>query len=123
MPIAERGWSDRNENYADSYSKAIVGTTATAIMGVDYTQPAVIYSLSVYVGNAGATGDVMLVDGSATGDAGDTRVLRVHIASGAGGEQGRHLIFPRGLIFDKGIIVSATTVTGAVSLTYKPRYA
>lgn len=122
MPFGDKSWSDRAENYAGGYTKNITGTTSTTVMEVDYTQPAVVYSFTVAVGNAGATGEVSLIDGSATADT-DTTMFAMKVASGLGEQGTQHFTFPRGISFDKGIVISATTVTGNVSLTYKRRYA
>jgi len=127
MPLGDRGWNDRQENYADGYLLNVVGTTAT---GLDSSgdspyrsRPLVVYSVTVTVNPAVGSGDVALIDGTATADSGDTRLFRCKVASGAGQVFAEHFAFPRGLVFDKGLIVSATTVTGDIGITYKQRYA
>lgn len=126
MALGDRSWSDRSENYADGYLLAVAGTTATAINSSGNSpylaRPVVVYSLTVSVNPSVGSGDVSLVDGTASADAGDTRRFRVIIASGVGTQVAEHFEFPRGIVFDAGLIVSATTVTGAISLTYKNRY-
>lgn len=121
MGISERGWTDRIENYCDGWTKRIIGTTSTAVLGQDYAQPAVVYAITVSFNTSVGSGDVVLVDGSATGDANDARRWTIHLASGAN-RAVETVPFPRGLVFETGLIVSATTVTGSVSLLYKPRY-
>ena len=122
MGLGDRGWSDKLENYADSYLLALTATTVTAIQGQDYKQPAVVYSLSICVNPSTGSGDVTLVDGSATADSGDTRKIRVAISSAISQNFAYHAAFPRGIAFNTGIIVSATTCTGAITVTYKSRY-
>ena len=122
MPLGNDRWSDSKENYVHGYYKSIVGTTSTAILGNDYLQPVVVFSLTVAIGNAGATGEVSLIDSSATADTDGTTRIATKIASGAGGEMGRHIAFARGVIFNKGVVVSATTITGNISISYRPRY-
>lgn len=118
----DRTWADRIENYADGYLLAVAGTTATGAHGTDLKQPMVVYSVTLTLNASLGSGDVSLVDGSATGDAGDTRRFRAVVASAAGASFSAHYMFPRGMVFDTGLLVSATTVTGAVTLTYKMRY-
>ncbi len=124
MPMAERSWVDRNENYADGYTYSITASTADNIMGIDKKQPIVLYSITISLSQAVASGEVALVDGSATGDSGDTRKFRFVCASGVTTARPDriHCDFPRGMVFDKGLIVSAATCTGALVLTYKARY-
>jgi hypothetical protein len=129
MGLGEASWHDSNENYADGWTKFVSASTAENVVGVliggtDYKQPVVVYSITVAASQAVASGEVVLVDGSATGDSGDTRRFRCVIASAATTDrQGpAHFDFPRGIRFDTGLIVSAATLTAAISLTYKPRY-
>lgn len=123
MGIGDRGWSDRSENYADGYTISVNGTTATAIIASagDVLSPAVLYSITVSVNPAVGSGEVALLDTSATGDATGQK-YRVRIASAASQVFHNTDSFPRGLVFEKGIVVSALTVSGAISLTYKARY-
>jgi len=126
MPIGDRGWSDRQENYADAYTLLVVGTTATAINSSGDSpyklQPIVLYSVTVTVNPAVGSGDIALIDGTASADSGDARLFRCNVASAAASVFEAHFPFPRGMVFDKGIIVSATTITGAINMTYKNRY-
>ena len=126
MPMAEKSWNDRNENYADGWRKVLTATTADSVITTgDEVRPAVVYSVTVSVSQTNASGDIVLVDGSATGDSGDTRRWSAVIASGVSTDRNVgviHADFPRGIVFDTGLIVSATTVTGHISITYKMRY-
>lgn len=121
MSMGDRGWRDSTENYCDSYVINIAGTTATAIQGQDYKQPAALFGISFTPGEAGTTGDIVLRDGSATADS-DAQAWRTVVSSGTVTFQSYVFEFTRGLTFNSGIVVSATTVTGALSLLYKPRY-
>lgn len=121
MSMGDRGWRDSQENYADGYVINISGTTATAIQGIDYKQPAAIFGISFTPGEAGTTGDISFLNGSATGDT-NPQVWRAVVSSGTVTFQPYVFEFTRGLVFDTGIIVSATTVTGALSILYKSRY-
>lgn len=123
MPLGDRSWRDSTENYVDAYTIRVNGTTATGVSGTDLAQPHVVYSVTLAVSQAGSTGDFALVDGSATGDSGDARIFRTRVASGTSGERTQHFAFPRGLVCDTGLIVSATTITGDVTIGYKRRYA
>lgn len=122
MGMGDRGFRDSTENYCDSYVINISGSTATAVQGIDYKQPAAIFGFSFTPGEAGTTGDVVLLDGSATADA-NPQVWRAVISSGTVNFPQYGLMFARPLLVTAGIIVSATTVTGAFSLLFKPRYA
>lgn len=122
--LADRGWADRHENYADGFSRTFTVTTAENFLGVDLSQPVVIYSVTLTVSQNNASGDFALVDTSATGDAGTAR-LRFTIASGATTDRnanGFSVSFPRGMVFNDGCVISATNVTGSVTMTYKARY-
>ena len=125
MGLSESGWSDRVENYADMWSLNVNGTTATAVQGGDSTgdsiQPTILYSISISVNPSVGSGDVTIKDGPGTATAG-TQVHRAVIASAASQTFEQSVSFPRGLICTGGIIVSATTVTGSISLTFKQRY-
>lgn len=125
MGLGDAGWNDRKENYADGYTKSVAASTAENVVGIDIKQPVVVYSITIAASQNNASGEVALVDGSATGDSGDTRRFRAVVASAATTDrQGAfHCDFPRGIKFETGLIVSAATLTGAVSLSYKPRYA
>ena len=126
MGIAERSWCDSRENYADGWRKVLTASTADSVITTgDEVRPAVVYSITLSVSQNNASGDLSLVDGSASGDSGDTRKWSVQIASGATTDRNLgviHADFPRGLVFDTGLIVSAATVTGHVAITYKMRY-
>lgn len=126
MSMAENGWNDRQENYADGWRKVLTATTADSVVTTgDEVRPVVVYSVTLSVSQNNASGDISLIDGSASGDAGDTRRWSWMVASGATTERdvgGLHATFPRGIVFDTGLIVSATTVTGHISITYKARY-
>jgi len=125
MGIGERSWMDRTENYADGYTLTINASTADNVLGVDIKAPVVVYSLTVACSQANASGEVALVDGSATADSGDTRRFRAVMTSAGATTKPRgwmHADFPRGLVFETGLIVSAATCTGAVNITYKRRY-
>ena len=119
--MGNRGWNDKLENYCDGYVIKVVGSTATAIQGDSYIQPAAIYGLSIAVNPSVGSGLVDIIDSSATGNA-DTTVWSVRIASGADKSTFYHMNFPRGLACNNGIVVTATTITGSISLLYKPRY-
>lgn len=125
MAIADRGWSDRAENYVDSWALAISGTTATAINSSGNSpyldQPIVIYSLTVSVNPAVGSGDVSLIDSTSSGDV-TPLMVRMVIASAASQTYTETISFPRGLVFGSGVLVSATTITGAVTISYKDRY-
>ena len=121
--LADRSWSDRNENYADGYARAITLSTAENLIGIDIAAPVVVYSVTLSVSQANASGLLSLVDSSATADAGTAKVNFV-VASGGTTERDLgsvHAAFPRGIVFDNGVIVSGTTVTGYVTITYKRR--
>lgn len=124
MSLGDRGWADRYENYADGWTKSLAVSTAENVLGVDVNQPVVVYSITIAPSQNNASGEIALVDGSATGDSGDTRRFRYTIASAATTDRpsGLHCDFPRGIVFDTGLIVSGATMTGSVSLTYKARY-
>ena len=126
MPMAENGWSDRAENYADGWRKVLTATTADSVITTgDEIRPAVVYSVTLSVSQTNASGDLSLVDGSASGDSGDTRKWSCAIASGVTTDRNVgviHADFPRGIVFNYGLIVSATTVTGHVAITYRSRY-
>lgn len=123
MGIGNRSWNDKNENYTDAYTLRISGTTATAIMGKDYKQPAVVYGLTFSCNPIVGSGDIVLVDGSATADSGDSRLFICTIATATNSTPFVQCVnFLKGLVFNSGIIVSATTVSGAINLEYKPRY-
>lgn len=122
MSMAERGWRDSTENYCDGYKLTVNGSTATAVNGQDYKQPTAVFGLSITINTSVGSGLVTLVDGSATADAGDSRKWQVDLASGNGGPYTYQVAFARGLVFDTGLIISASTITGSVSLLYKPRY-
>jgi hypothetical protein len=124
MGMAERTWQDRAENYADGYSKQLTASTAENVIGIDVKRPVVVYSVTLCPSQNNASGEVVLVDGSATGDSGDSRRFRVTVASAATTDrQGiAHADFPRGIVFETGLIVSAATCTGALNISYKPRY-
>lgn len=121
MSMADRGWRDSTENYADSYVLNVTGTTATALMGQDYKQPVALVGISITLNTSVGSGDVVLRDGSATGDA-DSQAWRLVVASGNNGPFHATTMFARPLAFNSGIVVSATTVTGSISLLYKARY-
>lgn len=121
MSMGDRGWRDSTENYCDSYVLNIAGSSATAMLGRDYLQPVVLFGISFTPGEAGTTGDISFLNGSATADT-NTQLWRAIVSSGTVTFQSYVYEFPRGLVFDTGLIVSATTVTGALSLLYKSRY-
>ena len=121
MSMGDRGWRDSTENYCDGYVLNVAGTTATALQGQDYKQPAAIFGISFTPGEAGTTGDISILDGSATADT-NPQTWRSIVSSGTVTFQSYIFEFPRGLVFNTGIIVSATTVTGALSILYKSRY-
>lgn len=121
MSLGDRGWRDSAENYCDGYVINVAGTTATAVMGVDYKQPVALLGFTVSVNPSVASGDVVILDGSATGDS-NPQKWRIVIASAANQTFSHTQLFARPLAMDSGLIVSATTVTGAISLLYKPRY-
>lgn len=123
MGLGDAGWNDRVENYADGWTKRVTASTAENLVTTgNIKQPVVVYSITVTV-SQGATvsGDVSLVDTSATADAGTARWRGV-ISSASPNAGMLHADFPRGMRFDDGVVVSATAVTGAISITYKPRY-
>lgn len=120
MSMGDRGWRDSTENYCDPYVIKINGSTATAIQGNSYKQPAAIFGFSVSVNPSVATGQVDIIDSSATGDA-DATVWSCIIASGAT-PYDYTFPFPRGLACNNGIVITATTVTGSINLLYKSRY-
>ncbi len=124
MGLGDRGWVDRAENYVDGYTKLLTASTADNLLGIDINQPIVVFSVTLSVSQALASGDLVLVDTSATGDAGTSK-WRVVVASGVTTDRNFgviHAAFPRGLAFDSGVVVSGTTVTGSVAITYKARY-
>lgn len=126
--LGENGWNDRLENYADGYTRNFTLSTAdNVIVSGNWAQPAVVYSVTLTISQNGASGDFVLVDGSATADSGDTRKWRAIFASGAAVATNRdevmlHATFPRGIVFNTGLIVSAATLTGACSISYKARF-
>lgn len=128
MPMAERSWNDSRENYVDGYVLDFTATTVTAINSSGQSpylsRPIVLFGITVTLSQAGASGDIALVDGTASADTGDTRKWRGVISSAITTDRNNafHVGFPRGLFFDKGIMVSATTVTGAISLQYMNRF-
>lgn len=125
MGMSELSWSDRQENYADgTYTKKTNVSTADNIMGIDTKRPIVLWSITISPTVRLTTGDISLVDTSATGDAGTQRFV-FSVASGATTtlpDGGTHCDFPRGIVFQNGLVVSATTVTAGIALTYKARY-
>lgn len=121
MSMADRGWRDSTENYADGYVINISGSTATAVNGIDFLQPVALVGITVAVNPSVASGDVVILDGSATADT-NPQKWRVVVASAASQVYNCNVMFPRPLALNSGLIVSATTVTGAVSLLYKTRY-
>lgn len=121
MSLGNKSWNDKVENYGDGYNLVLSGTIATGVYGTQLQQPVVVYAITVTLSqNAGASGSVVLVDGSATADSGDPRRFTSVFASG----QNSVLVqnFPRGIVFNSGCIVSATTVTGALNLNCIARY-
>lgn len=122
MGLAEDFWQDRRENYADGYAKALNASTAENLMGIDIKRPVVVYSVTLFPSQANASGEVALIDSSATGDAGTT-VFRATVASAATTDRqsGVHCDFPRGIKFQNGIVVSAATVTGSLNISYRAR--
>lgn len=123
MALGDRGWTDRAENYVDSYVKSVAASTADNVMGIDVNQPVVVFSVTIAHSQALASGDLTLVDTSATGDAGTAKFRAVIASAATTSRPGPfHVAFPRGIYFDSGLIVSATDVTGAITVTYKPRY-
>lgn len=121
MSMGDRGWRDSQENYCDGYVLNIAGSTATALQGQDYKQPACIFAISFTPGESVTTGDISFLNGSATADT-NPQIWRAVISSGTVAFPPYVVDFARGLVFDTGIIVSATTVTGALSVQYKSRY-
>ena len=125
MGMAERSWADNKENYADGYTLSLNASTADNVIGIDIKRPVVVYSITLTPSQNNASGEVALVDGSATGDSGDTRKFRFTVTSGGTTTRNPavlHADFPRGIVFETGLIVSAATCTGALSISYKPRY-
>lgn len=124
MALAEDFWKDKDENYARGKAFTFNLSTAENINGIDVARPTVVYSLTMTVSQNNASGEIALVDGSATGDSGDTRLARFRVASGGTTERdlgGIHANFPRGILFNTGLIVSAATLTGDVVISYRPR--
>lgn len=124
MGLAENFWKDRQENYADGFTKTFTASTAENVLGIDIARPVIVYSVAFTVSQNNASGELALVDGSATADSGDTRKARWRVASGGTTERdlgGLSNTFPRGMIFQTGLIVSAATLTGDVTITYRPR--
>lgn len=125
MGFSKKSWSDNDENYADGYTRLFSVSTADNVIATgNVAGKAVVYSVTLSLSQSNASGDFALVDGSATADSGDDRKFRVVIASAATTERSNvlHADFPRGIVFETGLIVSAATITGAVSITYKQRY-
>ena len=120
MSMGDRGWRDSTENYCDGYTLDVNGSTATAVQGNTYKQPAAIFGISVTLNTSIGSGEVAINDSSATGDA-DPEVWSIAIASGTV-PYTYTAMFPRGLACNNGIVVTATTVTGDVVLLYKSRY-
>jgi len=122
MSMGDRGWRDSTENYCDGYALKVVGSTATAILGNSYSQPMALFAISVAANPSVGSGLVDFIDSSATGDA-DTTIWSVKIASGnSDGFQAYTMAFPRGLALNNGLVITATTVTGSISVLYKARY-
>lgn len=121
MSMGDRGWRDSTENYCDGYTLKVNGSTATAIIANSFSQPATIFGISVSVNPAIGSGQVDIRDSSATGD-NDTTVWSIIVASAASQTYTYVMPFPRGLACNNGIVVTATTVTGSISLLYKARY-
>lgn len=123
MGISERGWNDRLENYTDIYTLDVAGSVTTAL-NIDVSQPVVVYSISVLGNTSVASGDVTLRDASSTAAvvAGDRKHHTV-LASAAQSQSFYFAdSFPKGVVFNNGIVVSASTVTGAINISYKLRY-
>jgi len=125
MSLAGRTWHDSTENYCDGYVLKVSGSTATAILGNSYSQPVSIFGISITVNSEVSTGLVDFRDSSATGD-NDPTIWSVRITSGSivgvAGFQQYVMPFYRGLTFNNGIVITATTVTGSISVLYKARY-
>ena len=123
MPgFAGQGWSDSRENYVDGYTIDIKGTTATAAhFSEDVTIPCALYSITLALNPSIGSGEVTLKNGKGTATAGDNK-WTAKIASAASQVYMLHATFPRGVVFSSGIIVSAATITGNVSLSFKQRY-
>lgn len=123
MGMGDSGWADRRENYADGFARYVTVSTAENLLGIDQKQPVVVYSITISPSQANASGDITLVDTSATGDAGTARFRAVIASSVTTDRPGPiHAVFPRGIVFSDGVVVSATTLTAAITLTYKARY-
>lgn len=121
MSMGDRGWRDSTENYCDSYVLKVSGSTATGLLGQGIVQPIALFGISVTPTEAGTTGLVDILDSSATANA-DPTVWSVGIASGTVTFPNYVFEFPRGLALTAGLVITATTVTGSISLLYKPRY-
>lgn len=122
MPgLPGQSWRDSSENYVNSYSINIKGSTATAAhLSEDVTIPCALYSVSLYLNPSVGSGEVSLRDGRGTGTAGNTR-WSATVASAASQVYAISEMFTRGVVFASGIVVSAVTVTGNVNLTFKQR--
>lgn len=124
MGLAENGWEDRRENYADgAYTKILDVSTADNIMGIDVKRPIVLYNVVLSPSQTNASGMLTLVDTSATGDAGTQKFVYVITSAATTSRQsGVSIEFPRGLVFNDGLVVSALTLSGGVTLVYKARH-
>lgn len=123
MSMGNRSWDDKKENYADMYVKTVAVSTAENMVGVDLKGPVVIYSITIAHSQANASGEIALIDASATADVTPVK-FRARIASAATTDRQSpaHYDFPRGIFFDTGVIVSAATLTADINVSYYKRY-
>lgn len=120
MPFGDRGWRDSIENYCDGYVLKVNGSTATSAPGAG-SAPVALYAISITVNPSVGSGQVDIIDSSATANA-DTTVWSVAIPSAASQVFSYEAMLPRGLALNNGLVITATTITGSISLLYKQRY-